>query len=69
MNVTYDISDNTFRDAKGAAADAKWATRMGYRMKSLVDPRHARAINRAFTPSPAERARANQIPARGESLF
>ena len=26
---------------------------MGYRMKSLVDPSHARAVNRVFTPNVA----------------
>jgi citrate lyase subunit beta/citryl-CoA lyase len=46
----------TFSDAKGAAADARWACRMGYRMKSLVDPAHARPLNRVFTPD-AARAR------------
>jgi len=40
----------TFSDVKGAVADARIARRMGYRMKSLVDPSHARAINRVFTP-------------------
>jgi citrate lyase subunit beta/citryl-CoA lyase len=40
----------TFGDAKGAIADAMWASRMGYRMKSLVDPSHAQALNKAFTP-------------------
>ena len=50
----------TFGDARGAAADARWARRMGYRMKSLVDPAHARAINRALTP---DLARARRIVA------
>ncbi len=40
----------TFGDVKGAAADARYARSLGYRMKSLVDPSHARAINRVFTP-------------------
>lgn len=48
----------TFSDAKGAAADARWAKRMGYRMKSLVDPAHAKALNRVFTP---DLARARRI--------
>ena len=48
----------TFSDAKGAAADARWAMRMGYRMKSLVDPAHAKALNRVFTP---DLARARRI--------
>lgn len=53
----------TFSDAKGAAADARWARKMGYRMKSLVSPAHARAINAAFTPSAAEIAKARRIVA------
>src|SRR3989449_6915403 len=32
----------TFSDVKGAVADAKWAKRLGYRMKSLGQPSHAR---------------------------
>ena len=44
----------TFSDVKGAVADTKWAKRLGYRAKSLVDPAHAAAINRVLTPSTAE---------------
>ena len=44
----------TFSDVKGALADARTARRLGYRMKSLVDPSHARALNKVFTPSRAE---------------
>jgi len=44
----------TFSDAKGAAADARYARCLGYRMKSLVDPSHARAINKALTPDLAQ---------------
>jgi citrate lyase subunit beta / citryl-CoA lyase len=53
----------TFSDAKGAAADARYARRLGYRMKSLVEPSHAKAINAVFTPSTAELARARRIVA------
>lgn len=53
----------TFSDAKGAAADAKWARKMGYRMKSLVAPAHAKVINAAFTPSAAEIAKAKRLVA------
>jgi citrate lyase subunit beta/citryl-CoA lyase len=58
----------TFSDVEGAEKDARYAKRLGYRMKSLVDPSHARVINRALTPNLArarrivaafERARAN----------
>jgi citrate lyase subunit beta/citryl-CoA lyase len=48
----------TFSDVKGASADARWAQRMGYRMKSLVDPVHARPLNKVFTP---DLARAERI--------
>jgi citrate lyase subunit beta/citryl-CoA lyase len=51
----------TFSDVKGAAADARYAKRLGYRMKSVVDPSHARAINAVFTPSARELAHARKI--------
>jgi len=44
----------TFSDVKGAIADARTARRLGYRMKSLVDPAHARSINKALTPDLAK---------------
>jgi citrate lyase subunit beta/citryl-CoA lyase len=47
----------TFSDIKGAVADAKWAQRMGYRMKSLVDPSHAKPLNKVFTADLARAAR------------
>jgi len=53
----------TFSDAKGAAADARYAKRLGYRMKSLVDPSHAKAINAVFTPSASELAHARKVVA------
>jgi citrate lyase beta subunit len=53
----------TFSDVRGAAADARSAKRLGYRCKSLVVAAHATAINRVFTPQPAEIARARRIVA------
>jgi len=47
----------TFGDVKGAVADAKWAARMGYRMKSVVDPAHAAPLNKVLTPDVARAAR------------
>lgn len=47
----------TFSDVKGAAADARFARRLGYRMKSLVDPAHAAAVNKALTPDLAHARR------------
>jgi citrate lyase subunit beta/citryl-CoA lyase len=51
----------TFSDAKGAAADARRARRLGYRMKSIVHPSHARAVNGVFAISRTERLRAEKI--------
>ncbi len=47
----------TFSDLKGAAADARYARRLGYRMKSLVDPAHVAAINKALNPDLAQARR------------
>jgi len=51
----------TFGDAKGAVADARYAKRLGYRAKSLVDPSHARLINAVFSPSRKEIEKARRI--------
>ena len=40
----------TFSDVKGAAADTRYAKSLGYRMKSVVDPGHARAVNKVLAP-------------------
>jgi len=53
----------TFSDVKGAAADARYAKRLGYRMKSLVEPAHAKAVNAVFTPSATDLARARRVVA------
>jgi citrate lyase subunit beta/citryl-CoA lyase len=47
----------TFSDVEGAAADARYARRLGYRMKSVVDPSHAAAVNKALTPNLARARR------------
>jgi len=51
----------TFSDVKGAVADANWAKAMGYRMKSLVLPGHADALNDVFSISKAELKKAARI--------
>lgn len=53
----------TFSDVKGAVADAKWAKKMGFRMKSLVVPAHAGPVNAVFTPSAVEIATAKRLVA------
>jgi len=51
----------TFGDAKGAATDARRAKRLGYRMKSIVHPVHAAAVNRVFSVEARELNRARRI--------
>src|SRR5262249_45315822 len=40
----------TFSDVEGLARDVRWARRLGYVAKSLVDPVHARVVNEVLTP-------------------
>jgi citrate lyase subunit beta / citryl-CoA lyase len=51
----------TFSDVRGAVADARHGRKLGYRMKSLVDPAHARPINAVFSASAAELAKARRL--------
>jgi citrate lyase subunit beta/citryl-CoA lyase len=51
----------TFVDLKGAIADARYSRQLGYRMKCLIDPAHAEAINAVFTATPAELKKAARI--------
>ena len=53
----------TFSDVRGAVADAKYAKKLGYRMKSLVDASHAKAINDVFSASRKELHKAARIVA------
>src|SRR5206468_99373 len=48
----------TFADAEGAAREASYARRLGYRCKSLVRPEHVAPIRNALTPSADEIDRA-----------
>ena len=51
----------TFSDAEGLARDTRWARRLGYAAKSLVDPTHAAIVNDALTPDEDELRRAREI--------
>jgi citrate lyase subunit beta/citryl-CoA lyase len=51
----------TYSDADGAALEARFARRLGYRAKSLVRPDHAAAILAALVPSESEIAHARNI--------
>jgi citrate lyase subunit beta/citryl-CoA lyase len=44
----------TFIDAEGVARDTRWARRLGYVAKSLVDPAHASIVNGALSPAEIE---------------
>jgi citrate lyase subunit beta/citryl-CoA lyase len=57
----------TFSDTDGVARDARWARRLGYTAKSLVDPAHAAIVNDVLTPGPAELHRALEIVATFEA--
>jgi citrate lyase subunit beta/citryl-CoA lyase len=51
----------TFSDVAGAVKDARWAKQMGYRMKSLVLPGHAKALNDVLSISSIEIRNAKKI--------
>jgi citrate lyase subunit beta / citryl-CoA lyase len=51
----------TWSDIEGVDRDTRWARRLGYSAKSLVDPAHAGTVNDALTPSNAELAKARAI--------
>jgi len=51
----------TFSDVAGAVRDARYAKRLGYRMKSLVLPAHATAINTVFSVSESELKKAKHL--------
>lgn len=57
----------TFSDAEGAAADARFARRLGYCAKAAVDPGHVAAVNAALTPSPDEVREAREMVAAFEA--
>ena len=51
----------TFSDGEGVERDTRWARRLGYVAKSLVDPAHAAIVNGVLTPSEQELSRAREI--------
>jgi citrate lyase subunit beta / citryl-CoA lyase len=54
-------SPYTWSDLDGVTRDTRWARRLGYSAKSLVDPAHAQAVNDVLTPSDEELAHARAI--------
>jgi citrate lyase subunit beta/citryl-CoA lyase len=53
----------TWSDAAGVERDTRWARRLGYVAKSLVDPAHAAIVNGVLTPDSDELRRAREIVA------
>ncbi len=51
----------TFSDVEGAVTEARYARRLGYRSKALVQPEHASLLNDALTPTENELRRARAI--------
>ena len=57
----------TFSDVDGVARDTRWARRLGYVAKSLVDLTHARIVNGILSPDDDEVRRARRLVAAFES--
>ena len=57
----------TFSDIDGLARDTRWARRMGYVAKSLVDLTHAPIVNGILSPDDDELSRARRLVAAFES--
>jgi citrate lyase subunit beta / citryl-CoA lyase len=57
----------TWSDTEGVRRDTRWARRMGYVAKSLVDPAHAGVINGILSPDEDEMRRAREIVAAFEA--
>jgi len=57
----------TFADAEGAAEEARFSRRLGYRTKSVVRPEHVAAVREALTPTALEIAQAGKIVAAFEA--
>ena len=51
----------TFSDAEGVERETRWARRLGYVAKSLVDPAHAAIVNGVLTPGEEELRRARAV--------
>jgi citrate lyase subunit beta/citryl-CoA lyase len=51
----------TWSDIEGVERDTRWARRLGYVAKSLVDPAHATVINGVLAPDENEMRRARDI--------
>lgn len=57
----------TWSDVEGVARDTRWARRLGYVARSLVDPAHAAVVNGLLTPDAAEVGHAEKIVAAFEA--
>jgi citrate lyase subunit beta / citryl-CoA lyase len=57
----------TFADADGAAQEARYSRRLGYRTKSLVRPEHVGAVRDALTPTALEIEQARKVVAAFEA--
>lgn len=51
----------TFSDAEGVERETRWARRLGYTAKSLVDSTHVAVINGVLTPGEEELLRSRKI--------
>jgi citrate lyase subunit beta / citryl-CoA lyase len=51
----------TWSDIEGVTRDTRWAARLGYVAKSLVDPAHAAVVNGILAPDDDDMRRAREI--------
>ncbi|MGY6635274.1 MAG: HpcH/HpaI aldolase/citrate lyase family protein [Alkalilacustris sp.] len=58
-----DVPALAFRDAAAVRAEADMARRLGFTGKAVIHPSNLAEVNAAFTPSPAEIARAEAVVA------
>ena len=53
----------TWSDLGGVERDTRWARRLGYGARSLVDPAHAAIVNGVLSPGEGEVLRARRVVA------
>lgn len=57
----FDTPFTDVNDDEGLLADARYAKSLGFTGKASISPRHVEAINRVFSPTPAEIAYAREV--------
>jgi citrate lyase subunit beta/citryl-CoA lyase len=76
VEAPIDLAWIDTRDAEGFANSLRWGSTLGFQGKLCIHPSHLDAINRAFSPSPDDVAKAQRVvaafretEARGSAAF